>query len=173
MKKLKWYIVDNQYVKYLKTFDDKVEDIEYKDNLKPYLGIVLKVGEFDYYVPISSPKKKHNEMKDSLDFIKIRDKNSNILGVLNLNNMIPILNSEICLLKYEEISKFRKFKNHKEELQYIKLLDVELNIINSKIETITKNAKKLYELMASNNSVKLNKRCCNFKLLEEKALLYK
>ena len=102
MKKLKWYIVDKQYVKYLKTFDDKVEDIEYKDNLKPYLGIVLKVGEFDYYVPISSPKKKHNEMKDSLDFIKIRDKNSNILGVLNLNNMIPILNSEICLLKYEE-----------------------------------------------------------------------
>ena len=105
MKKLKWYIIDKQYVKYLRTFDDKVEDIEYKDNLKLYVGIILKVGKFNYYVPISSPKKKHYEMKDSLYFIKIRDKNSNILGILNLNNMISILNSEICVLRYDEIYK--------------------------------------------------------------------
>ena len=173
MEKLKWYIVDKKYVKYLKTFDQRVEDIEYKENLKPYIGIVLKVNDFNYYVPISSPKKKHYEMKESLDFLKIIDKNGNILGVLNLNNMIPILNSEICILKYSSISEFRQFKSEKEKTQYIRLLDIELNIINSKIEKIIKNANKLYEINMGNKKSKLAKRCCNFKLLEEKAMQYK
>ena len=172
MEKLKWYVVDKKYVKYLKTFDDKVENIEYEHNLKPYIGILLKVGSFNYYVPISSPKKKHSQMKDSIDFMKIRDKNGKILGVLNFNNMIPVLDTEICILRYDEISKFRKFNNKKEEIQYISLLDVELNIINSKMETIIKNTNKLYMLNISDKSSKLAKRCCDFRLLEEKARLY-
>ena len=32
--KLKWYIVDKEYVSYLKEFDNKVENIDYKDVAK-------------------------------------------------------------------------------------------------------------------------------------------
>lgn len=58
MKKLKWYIVNKEYVKYLKSFDTKVENIDYDKNVKPYIGIVLNVDKFKYYVPVSSPKEK-------------------------------------------------------------------------------------------------------------------
>ena len=54
--KLKWYIADKDYISYLKQYDDKVENINYSAKLKPYIGIVVNINEFNYYVPISSAK---------------------------------------------------------------------------------------------------------------------
>ena len=34
MKKLQWYIVNKKYVKYLKTFDNKIENIDYQEFLR-------------------------------------------------------------------------------------------------------------------------------------------
>lgn len=85
MKLLQWYIVNKKYVKYLKFFDNKIENIEYQSNLKPFIGIILNINNFNYYVTISSPKGKHYRMKDGIDFIKIK-KEDRILEVLNLNN---------------------------------------------------------------------------------------
>ena len=99
MKKLRWYVVDKKYVNYLKKFDEKVENVEYKNNLKPYIGIIINIENFNYYVPISSPKEKHYKMKENLDLIKIKQKDK-ILGILNLNNMIPIADECICKLEY-------------------------------------------------------------------------
>ena len=47
---LKWYVVDKEYVSYLKEFDNKVENIDYR--FKPYLGIIIAINEINYYVPI-------------------------------------------------------------------------------------------------------------------------
>lgn len=55
-EKLKWYIADKDYISYLKQYDDKVENINYSAKLKPYIGIVVNINEFNYYVPISSAK---------------------------------------------------------------------------------------------------------------------
>ena len=68
--KLKWYIVDKEYVSYLKQYDDKVENINYSTKLKPYIGIIININEFNYYVPISSAKPKHYKIKEGMDFIK-------------------------------------------------------------------------------------------------------
>ena len=172
MKKLKWYIVNKEYVKYLKLFDSKVENIDYEKNVKPYIGIVLNIDNFKYYVPISSPKEKHYKMEEDIDFIKIIDKKGNILGVLNLNNMIPILDSEIKELKYDEIEKIKTFNNDKEKQLYLMLLRLEIKIINDKIEKILRSASKLYKLRLKNPKSKIAKRCCDFKKLEEKAIEY-
>jgi protein AbiQ len=43
--KLKWYIVDKEYVSYLKEFDNKVENIDYSNRFKPYLGIIITINE--------------------------------------------------------------------------------------------------------------------------------
>lgn len=51
---LKWYIIDKEYVKYLRKADSRVQYSEYSNKLKPYIGIVLTIHDFDYYVPISS-----------------------------------------------------------------------------------------------------------------------
>ena len=69
MKKLQWYIVNKKYVKYLKTFDNKIENIDYQNNLKPFIGIIININNFNYYVPISSPKKKHYKMKEGIDYV--------------------------------------------------------------------------------------------------------
>ena len=108
--KLKWYVADKEYVNYLRTFDNKVENIDYNNKLKPYLGLLIKIDKFNYYVPISSSKEKHYKMNENIDFIKIM-KQERLLGVLNLNNMVPIADEHIRILKYKEIDKYRKFKN--------------------------------------------------------------
>lgn len=170
--KLKWYVVDNEYVNYLKKFDDKVENINYSERLKPYVGILIKINEINYYVPISSVKEKHYKMNEDMDFIKIME-NNRILGVLNLNNMIPIDNENVRILKYKEINEYRKFKNDKEKHQYISFLSFELGLINDKIEKIKSNAEELYNEKINRPNSKLSKRCCDFRLLEEKCKEYK
>lgn len=170
--KLKWHIVDREYVNYLRKYDDKVENIDYGSKLKPYIGIVINVNEFNYYVPISSVKQKHYRIKEDMDFIKIMQ-NDKIIGVLNLNNMIPLLDENIEQLNYKEIDKYRKFETEREKSLYISFLSFELNLINQKVDKIRKNAIKLYHEKLKNPNSNISKRCCNFQLLEEKSKLYK
>lgn len=169
--KLKWYIADKEYVNYLRQFDDKVENIEYNTKLKPYIGILITINEFDYYVPISSAKEKHYKIREGMDFIKIMQ-DDRIIGVLNLNNMIPISDENVQVLKYKDIEKYRDFSSDKEKTLYISFLSFELDLINDKMEKIKKNAIRLYNEKINNPISNLSKRCCNFKLLEEKGQLY-
>ena len=169
--KLKWYIVDKEYVEFLHKFDKVVENIDYSERLKPYIGILIEINEFNYYVPISSAKSKHYQMKENIDFIKIM-KDEKIVGALNINNMIPILDENIKELKYKEIDKYRTFKNEKEKMRYIALLSLELDLINKKINKIRKSALKLYNEKINNPNSNIAKRCCDFKMLEEKAKIY-
>ena len=60
-----WYIVDKEYINYLKQFESRVGYVEYGERLKLHVGILLTVGEFNYYVPISSAKPKHQRMSNS------------------------------------------------------------------------------------------------------------
>ena len=170
--KLKWYVVDKEYINYLKKFDNKVENINYSDRFKPYIGIIITINEMNYYVPISSVKEKHYRMNEDIDFIKINE-DERIFGVLNLNNMIPIDNCSIKNLKYREIEEYRKFKNDKEKNLYISLLNMELKLINDKIEKIKSNALELYNEKINKPNSKVSIRCCDFKLLEEKCKNYR
>ena len=171
-EKLRWYVVNKDYINYLQQYDNKVENIDYKVKLKPYIGIIIKINNFNYYVPISSFKEKHYKIKEDMDFIKLTQ-NNKILGVLNLNNMIPILDEDIFILKYKDIEKYRDFISEKDKKLYISFLNFELNLINKKANKIRKSALKLYRERDNNPNSKISRRCCNFKLLEEKSLLYK
>lgn len=170
--KLRWYIADKEYVKYLKQFEEKVENIEYSEKLKPYIGILININGFDYYVPISSVKEKHYKMSNRMDFVKIIQKEK-IIGVLNLNNMIPISDNNVKQLKYEQIEEYREFKTEEEKRLYISFLSFELALINRNAEKIIKNANDLYNEKKNNKNSNISKRCCDFKLLEEKSILYK
>lgn len=170
-EKLKWYVVDKEYVNYLRKYDNKVENIDYSEKMKPYIGILLEINKFNYYVPISSVKDKHYKIKEGMDFIKIKH-NDKIIGVLNINNMIPIFDYNVEILKYKDIDIYRNFKSDKEKQNYISLLSLELDLINERADKIKKNALKLYNEKINNPTSNVSKRCCNFKLLEEKAKLY-
>lgn len=170
--KLKWYIADKEYVNYLRKFDDKVENIDYSTKLKPYIGILITINDFNYYVPISSAKEKHYTIKEGMDFVKIMQ-DDKIIGVLNLNNMIPISDNNVKALKYKDIEEYREFVSDKEKKLYIAFLSFELDLINDKIEKIKKNAMKLYNEKINNPESNVSKRCCDFKLLEKVSANYK
>ena len=51
---MKWYVVDKEYITYLKQFDYKVGNVDYKDKFKPYIGTLLgsslfRVGKLTLY----------------------------------------------------------------------------------------------------------------------------
>lgn len=168
-----WYIVNKDYIRYLIRFDSRVGYVEYGEKLKLHVGILLTVNSYNYYVPISSAKPKHHRMSNSLDFQKLQDANTGYLyAVLNLNNMIPVPNSCITQLKYNQIERFRSFSNEKEKNDYIYLLQKEKAILDSIQSTLQRKAEKLYVKCLHIPNSSLASRCCNFKLLEEKSCLY-
>ena len=114
--------------------------------MRPFLGILFNIEKFEYFAPLSSPKKKHKNMKNMLDFFKIKNGE---LGVINFNNMIPVTSKNYLLIN------LNSDKLDKNNIQ------------------VRKKSNMLYKLY-TNGKFPLNiiKRCCNFKLLEEKCLEY-
>lgn len=68
---MKLYTVTDEYINYLRQFDNKVYDNkeDKRKVMRKYLGIVLTINEMNYYIPMSSPKKsdyKENEIRKSI-----------------------------------------------------------------------------------------------------------
>ncbi|MDD6419060.1 MAG: type III toxin-antitoxin system ToxN/AbiQ family toxin [Clostridium sp.] len=157
-RRLKLYYISNDYIDYLRKFDDKVRFN--KNHSRPYVGIVYTYNNNNYFAPLSSPKPKYQKMKKTAIDIWLIDEGN--LEVINFNNMIP------CPI--EELTEL--LPTVKEE-KYKKLLENQISSINKDRELLLKkitrfhqqyNKKTLYE------NVLL--RCCNFRLLEIKCMEY-
>lgn len=161
---LKIVRVDAEYCDYLREFDDKVTYNRYEKKLRPFIGILFNIDDVEYFAPLSSPKLKHKKMKNSIDFLKLKQGE---LGAVNFNNMIPVLkdNYFIVDLKKEPVTK--------EEINYQKLLFEQLNWLNANKKQLRNKAHKLYYCYNKGELPKnIKDRCCNFKLLEEKCIVY-
>lgn len=159
MDRLSFYTISDDYISYLRKFDNKVIDNKTSTARKfdrKYIGVVFKINNFKYFAPLASFKPKHLKMKDTIDFIKI-----DTMAVINLNNMIPVHDDQITYCDIER----------EEDIKYRDLLRNEYKICKKKENIILKNAHKLYEKVTLYNSY-IAQRCVNFKLLEEKCLKY-
>jgi protein AbiQ len=160
------YIVDDNYIEYLREFDNRV--MFNKNNKRKYLGIILKVNNLNYFVPLSSPKKndynKNGNIKASTDYILRIIYNNELKGNLKFNNMIPVPNQ--CLTKYNV--------KHESNVGYQILVSMELSFIRRNFKKIMKKAYILYREKNINNKAKFKylKHTVNFKLLEEKCQDY-
>lgn len=95
-ERLSFYQIDLKYVRNLAQKDYNVRSVSpqiEKEN-RPFVGIIVICDNKKYCVPLSSPKPKHEKMKNDVDFTKIID-NEKIIGVLNFNSMIPVNDSVI------------------------------------------------------------------------------
>lgn len=156
MKKLRIYKIEDDYIDFLRKYD---ENVKYnKEKKRPYVGVVFVINNIKYFAPLASPRPKHEKMKNSLDFIKI-DKGK--YGVINLNNMIPVVDSAV--VKYDIMKET--------DIAYRNLMLNQLSFINKNAEIIMRKAARLYIKVTSSKS-HLNKRCAKFKLLEEKCMEY-
>ena len=62
-----FYEIDIDYLKYLNEHDSEVYyNFKYKKDLKPFIGIILLVNEFEYFIPLSSAKENIRNGKISL-----------------------------------------------------------------------------------------------------------
>ena len=154
MDNIKFYEVSATYVDYLVPYAPHLFHNKQKkqQNSRKYIGVVLHIGDMNYFAPLSSFRDKHHKMSESLEFIKIKN-----YSVINLNNMFPV--PQGCYA-YVDISKERNPK-------YKSLLLAEYRFIKSIQEKIRKNANTLYNLKTKGRQSALTRRCNDFLLLEE------
>ena len=125
----------------------------------------FEINSCEYFAPLSSPKPKHKNMKNTIDFFKIKNGE---LGAVNFNNMIPVKADNYVLID------LNKETLTEAENKYQKLLKEQLAWLNANFYQVKNKSLKLYQMY---NAGKLREsiisRCCNFKLLEEKCIEYK
>ena len=156
--------LDSIYCDYLRNFDDKVPYNKDKKELRPFVGVLFVVNDCKYFAPLSSPKPKHKTMKTTIDFLKIDNGN---LGAINFNNMLPVTDNNIIKLDLD------KECFTKAEEKYVKMLQEQIYWLNRNDEKLYARSKKLYDKYIEGKLPEsISKRCCNFKLLEEKCVEY-
>ncbi len=63
--KLGFYNVNADYLRYLKSIDSEVQFTEEKDyTQKPFLGIIVVIGTYSYFIPLTSGKHRHTKWKN-------------------------------------------------------------------------------------------------------------
>ena len=162
---LKFFTVINSYCEFLRKVDPCVPYIHDDKNIRPFVGIVLIVSGLNYFAPLTSPKTKHQNMKNQTDFLKI---NGGIWGAINFNNMIPIHPS--CLI---EVKMNIQAIDDKAEVDYKNLLSNQLSWCNANRDRINTQAEKLYNIIVTGKArPELSKRCCDFSVDEDQYRKY-
>ena len=131
---LKIVRVNSDYCDYLRKFDNKVAYNKNEKELRPFIGILFQIDTCKYFAPLSSPKPKHKNMKNTLDFFKIKDGE---LGAVNFNNMIPVNENNYSLVD------LNKETLTIAELKYQKLLREQLEEV---MKTLTPREAKVLKL---------------------------
>ena len=171
--KMKLYEVDDEYIDYLKNFDSKVlnHSGERYNHIRKYTGILLTINDCDYIAPLSSPSKtdyKDGGIRKSViplvRIVKLKSEKMTLLGKIKLSSMIPIYEKSFIQEYNIDIETDEKYKN---------LILDQLKFINSNKSLIIHHANTLYRQKINNMSMGYIKETVDFKLLEEKAKLYK
>lgn len=160
MNNLRLYKIDINYIKYLYSFDSRVQynpdkEDEYSAK-RPYLGVALKIDKFDYFVPLEHPRQAHQTMKNNIFILKIHNGK---YGILGFNNMIPVKKKQLI-----------EFDINKENSGYRQILISQYHFCNKHSRAIQEKASETYNRSKKNRFMK--KICCNFKLLEKKCEEY-
>ena len=80
------YTIDTDYIEHLRQFQLHIWANDKTTKLRPYVGVVLELGSYKYYAPLTSPKPKHKTMADKLHFIRLEHRGQ-LKAVVNLNNV--------------------------------------------------------------------------------------
>ncbi len=180
-----FYKIDVQYVKYLNSLDSQVY---YENSLnydrKPYLGLILHLGKYNYCIPITSSKKRHLAWKNVTEHnyliyeiiqqseIHLNDiykqiANTNqfkkILAVLEIRKMIPVDDTVCEHIDFTSI----------QDLKYKDLLEKEYNFLKPLRLDILKRADVLYNKQIESGQIGIGICYCNFNILENGFCEYK
>lgn len=152
MENLRIYKITEQYVRFLSGADQRVQ--HNKGTRRPYVGVVLEVGSYRYFVPMESPKPNHKNLKPSIHIMPLDDGK---YGQLGFNNMIPVPASALISFNIDD----------EPDKQYAALLRHQAAYINRHKADVYHRASRTYFLATSKNRESFFvKICCDFKRLE-------
>ena len=145
--------------------DDRVFSVSpqiSKDN-RPFVGLIVMLNNRQYCIPLSSPKKKHETMKNGLDFHRILDSKGKLIGVLDFNCMIPVRQDVVKKIQAKADKNDNPAAKH-----YKALLSDQLTFCRQNNDIIIKKANKLYQMVHKKSaSSQLKRRCLDWEKLEE------
>ena len=167
---MRLYGVTDKYIEFIRTKYPRVysnkEDM--RVHFRKYLGAVIEINGYNYYIPLSSPKEKHDYVfvngvrkvrNSSLIVIRIVEgdgEKQELKGTLQIGTMIPVPDSE--LIEYDV--------NKEPDENYRNLIWSELEFIRKNEKKIIKNAEILYKKKARNSTEKIVKFCIDFQGIE-------
>lgn len=121
---------------------------------RPYVGIVLTVGSYRYFVPMESPKDNHKKLKPSIHIMPLENGK---YGQLGFNNMLPI--HPAALISFDI--------NNEPDKKYAELLKRQAYFINNhKADIFNRAAKTYFRATTKSKDNFFTKVCCDFKKLE-------
>lgn len=154
---MKFYDIDENYVKFLQSIDRQIPNIHYGTNNKFVCGVVLEIGGVKYYAPISHITKKFQT--SMLIFDKGR-----VISSIRFSFMLPA---------YDEVLSEKDFKKIAEkDPNYANIISAEYDYCRHHKKEIYQKAEAVYKIGCNKNH-KLNFTCCDFKKLEAEYLKYK
>ncbi len=136
---MKFYTLSNEYISFLQQFDTKVpnnngENYKYK---KVFVGVVLELGNHKFIAPLTSYKPAQEKINSSsCSAFKLHERTNaeNKLGLIALNYMIPVQDSDLIELDIDA-----------QDEMYKKMLYLQYEFIKSNRSEILTRATKLYE----------------------------
>lgn len=172
MELLNLYSIDIKYIRDLTKADQHVMSVspQIGKETRPFVGIVIVMNNKQYCIPITSPKPKF-ENKSQVDFVKIFDEHSKnskgapkVIGILNINNMIPVSENVINKINLS----YSPNDDYNTRLRK-DLMQKEIRWCRKNIETIHNRANKVYKLVTETpeKNRRLTARCLNFLKLEK------
>lgn len=155
MEELKIYSISDKYIEYLRKYSPNVysNKVDNRTHTRKYIGIVIELVGYKYYIPMSSPKDTDYQVagngkvikKSIVPIIRIVVKNTKgekeLKGTLRISHMIPVPESELELYDLDSES----------DAEYKDLVQNEVIFIRKHREKILANAHLLYKQKQSNN----------------------
>lgn len=165
------YSISDEYINYLrKKFPRVYSNKEDKRvHTRKYLGVVIEIDTHKYYIPLSSPKDKHDYIvvegektirKDSLIVMRIvseKGGKKELKGTLQIGTMIPVPDKAIELYDVENES----------DQAYKDLVNEEIIYIRKNEKKIIKNARVLYSKRKSGGENRVVQNCLDFMAVEK------
>lgn len=155
MEEFKIYSVSDRYIDFLREKFPNVysNKMNHRSHTRKYIGIVIRIENYCYYVPMSSPKETDYQIagtgkvikKSIIPIIRIVVKNAagkkELKGTLRISHMIPVPESELELYDLE----------NEKDSAYKDLVQNEIIFIRKNQNKIYNNAKLLYKQKNEND----------------------
>ncbi|RRO22892.1 type III toxin-antitoxin system ToxN/AbiQ family toxin [Pectobacterium zantedeschiae] len=152
---MKFYVIADSYINHLVACDQHV----YKNKgTRPYFGVVLEVNGVEFLAPLTSYKEKQDKIPNSSPLIfKMYElgNEENKLGMVQINNMVPVLSSEVEILDLSVL-----------DTKYQNLLNLQQQFLRKNQEELQKKASKLYKIVSKGFATGIINMCCDFQALE-------